>query len=211
MLKMTYQCLAFWSTCVRCKLPGALCEVAKHNFEMLAQKLKDSIKHQNDEMDRAKKAKAEADQARSTAEGELATATKMLNEGEKMLSDLQNDCMTKATEFDTEQKERGEELEALATAKSILEEKTGGAGDRTYSFLQVQASSKSKAKVRGAAAGACEGRAGVFLIVALAGECCRSLRRLLRRARTSSRSCSRSRRRTARRSWRSSRRAFATR
>merc|ERR550537_1907056 len=50
--------------------------VAKHNFEMLAQKLKDSIKHQNDEMDRAKKAKAEADQARSTAEGELATATK---------------------------------------------------------------------------------------------------------------------------------------
>jgi uncharacterized coiled-coil DUF342 family protein len=120
--------------------------VAKHNFEMLAQKLKDSIKHQNDEMDRAKKAKAEADQARSTAEGELATATKMLNEGEKMLSDLQNDCMTKATEFDTEQKERGEELEALATAKSILEEKTGGAADRTYSFLQVQASSRSKAK-----------------------------------------------------------------
>jgi len=120
--------------------------VAKHNFEMLAQKLQDSIKHQNDEMDRAKKAKAEADQARSTAEGELATATKMLNEGEKMLSDLQNDCMTKATEFDTEQKERGEELEALATAKSILEEKTGGAADRTYSFLQVQASSRSKAK-----------------------------------------------------------------
>jgi len=116
--------------------------VAKHNFEMLAQKLNDEVKHQNDEMDRAKKAKAESSQAKATAEGELATSTKMLNEGTKMLSDLQNDCMTKATEFDTEQKERGEELEALATAKSILEEKTGGAGDRTYSFLQVKMSTK---------------------------------------------------------------------
>jgi len=121
--------------------------VAKHNFEMLAQKLKDSIKHQGEEMDRAKKAKAESETAKAEAEGELAHATKLFNEGEKMLSDLQNDCMTKATEFDTEQKERGEELEALATAKSILEEKAGGAGDRAYSFLQVAASSRSKAKV----------------------------------------------------------------
>merc|ERR1719473_2404432 len=99
-------------------------------------------------MDRAKKAKSEGSEAKSVAEGELATATKMLNEGEKMLSDLQNDCMTKATEYDTEQKERGEELEALATAKSILEEKTGGATDRTYSFLQVKASTRAAAKAQ---------------------------------------------------------------
>merc|ERR1719473_1491763 len=97
-------------------------------------------------MDRAKKAKSEAEAAKAKAEGELAEATKMLNEGEKMLSDLQNDCMTKATEFDTEQKERGEELEALATAKSVLEEKTGGAGDRAYSFLQIKATSRAQAK-----------------------------------------------------------------
>ena len=62
---------------------------------------------------------------------------------------MQNDCMTKATEFDTEQKERGEELEALASAKSILEEKTGGAGDRAYSFLQVKVSTKARALASG--------------------------------------------------------------
>merc|ERR1719395_507062 len=97
-------------------------------------------------MDRAKKAKSEAEAAKAKAEGELAEATKMLKEGEKMLSDLQNDCMTKAEEFDTEQRERGGELEALATAKSVLEEKTGGAGDRAYSFLQVMTSTRAKAK-----------------------------------------------------------------
>jgi len=122
--------------------------VAKHNFDMLAQKLNDEVKHQNDEMDRAKKAKSEANAAAAKADGELATATKMLNEGSKMLSDLQNDCMNKATEFDTEQKERGEELEALATAKAILEEKTGGASDRTYSFVQVAMSSRAQLKAK---------------------------------------------------------------
>merc|ERR1719421_1743311 len=99
-------------------------------------------------MDRAKKAKSEAANAQATAEAELAQAQKMKSEGDKMLADLQNDCMTKATEFDTEQKERGEELEALATAKSILEEKTGGATERTYSFLQVTVSTRAKAKAQ---------------------------------------------------------------
>merc|ERR1719262_163067 len=111
---------------------------AKHNFEMLAQKLKDAIEHEGKELDGQKKDKAAAEEAKATAEGELAMATKALNEGDKMLEDLQNDCMTKATEDDTEQKERGEELEALESAKSILEEKTGGASDRSYSFLQVK-------------------------------------------------------------------------
>merc|ERR1719453_1088875 len=122
--------------------------VAKHNFEMLAQKLNDSIKHEGKQMDGQKKAKAEAEGANAKAEGELESATKAHNEGDKMLEDLQNDCMTKATAFDTEQKERGEELEALATAKSVLEEKTGGASDRTYSFLQLQATSRAAAKAK---------------------------------------------------------------
>merc|ERR550514_1955497 len=121
---------------------------AKHNFEMLAQKLKDSIEHQGKELDAAKKDKAEASEAKATAEGELSMATKALNEGDKMLEDLQNDCMTKATEYDTEQKERGEELEALESAKSVLEEKTGGASDRSYSFLQVKATSRAMMKAK---------------------------------------------------------------
>merc|ERR1719181_2007858 len=122
---------------------------AKHNFEMLAQKLKDQIAHENKEMDGAKTSKSASEEAEATAQGELAMATKALNEGEKMLSDLQNDCMTKATEYDTEQKEREEELAALAQAKDILEEKTGAAADRSYSFLQLAQRAESRAKARG--------------------------------------------------------------
>lgn len=73
------------------------------------------------------------------------------DQGAKMLSDLQNDCMTKATEFDTEQKSRDGELEALATAKSILEEKTGAAADRSYSFLQLHSGSKTRAGLKASA------------------------------------------------------------
>merc|ERR1719183_248880 len=68
-----------------------------------------------------------------------------LADDETHLKDLQQECMT-ASEEDTESKtSRAEELEALATAKKILEEKTGAASDRAYSFIQIGTVSKSKA------------------------------------------------------------------
>merc|ERR1719389_1243816 len=57
--------------------------------------------------------------------------------------------MTRAEEHEMEQKERAAELEALAMAKKILKEKTGGAAERTYdSFLQLQATTKTRARTR---------------------------------------------------------------
>ena len=41
---------------------------AKHNFDMLAQKLKDAIEHEGKELDGAKKDKSEASEAKATAE-----------------------------------------------------------------------------------------------------------------------------------------------
>merc|ERR1719506_3341777 len=95
-----------------------------------------------------KKAKAAAEEAKATAEGELETASKNLADDETHLKDLQQECMT-ASEEDTESKKaRAEELEALATAKKILEEKTGGASDRAYSFLQIGTVSKAGTKTK---------------------------------------------------------------
>merc|ERR1719387_3101152 len=54
--------------------------------------------------------------------------------------------MTKATDYETSQHSRSEELAALDKAKSILEEKTGGAADRTYSFIQLSSQSKTKTR-----------------------------------------------------------------
>merc|ERR1719456_21560 len=46
--------------------------------------------------------------------------------------------MTKAEDFELEMKSRGEELKAIAEAKKIITEMTGGAGSQTYSFTQEE-------------------------------------------------------------------------
>merc|ERR1719326_1614527 len=49
--------------------------------------------------------------------------------------------MTGAEDFEAETKSRGEELTALATAKKIIAEATGGAASQSYGFLQTSMSS----------------------------------------------------------------------
>merc|ERR1719453_90558 len=116
---------------------------AAFDFKMLKQKLEDAIAFGEKTLAETKKAKAAAEEAKAVAEGELETASKNLADDETHLKDLQQECMT-ASEEDTESKtSRAEELEALATAKKILEEKTGAASDRAYSFIQIGTVSKS--------------------------------------------------------------------
>jgi len=121
---------------------------AEFDFKMLKQKLEDAIANSDKELAEAKTEKAAAEEAKAEAEGELETAEKNLADDEKHLSDLKHECMAKAEEFGTSQKERGEELEALQKAKTILEEKTGGASDRAYSFVQVQVQTSSRTRSR---------------------------------------------------------------
>merc|ERR1719171_774354 len=56
--------------------------------------------------------------------------------------------MTKAEEYEVEMHDREGELEALALAKKILVEKTGGAADRAYSFVQVSMRASTRAKTQ---------------------------------------------------------------
>merc|ERR1719262_2092157 len=119
---------------------------AKFDFDLLKQKLEDAMANGDKQLAETKKEKAAAEEAKAVAEGELETSQKNLADDEKHLTDLHHECMTKATEFEESQHSRGEELEALEKAKTILKEKTGGAADRTYSFLQVKTESRTKAK-----------------------------------------------------------------
>merc|ERR1719352_463124 len=100
------------------------------NFEMLKQSLTDEIKFANKEMDEAK----------ATAEGDLDVTSKGLSEDVKALAELHHNCMTKASDFEAETTSRGEELKALATAKKIIKETTGGAAGQSYGFLQMSSS-----------------------------------------------------------------------
>merc|ERR1719502_2019060 len=118
------------------------------DFKMLKQKIEDAVAFGEKQLAETKKAKAAAEEAKATAEGELETAAKNLADDETHLKDLQQECMTSAEE-DTESKTaRAEELEALGTAKKILEEKTGAAADRAYSFIQIGTVSKAGTKTK---------------------------------------------------------------
>merc|ERR1719335_559765 len=119
-----------------------------HNFEILKQALTDEIKYGTEDLNKAKQCVSEAEEAKAVAEGDLAVTAKTLAEDVKSLADLHSECMTKAQEFEAETKSRDEELKALAEAKKVISESTGGVGSgesaeaQTYgleqmSFLQL--------------------------------------------------------------------------
>jgi len=111
-------------------------------YEMLKQGLEDEVKFANKEKTEAQQSKSASEEKKATAEGDLEITTKDLNEDIKALAELHHNCMTKAEEYEEETKSRGEELKALATAKKIIVETTGGAADQSYieeatSFMQT--------------------------------------------------------------------------
>merc|ERR1719486_1531296 len=115
---------------------------AVQNYQMLKQSLTDEIKFANKDMDKAKKGLAESQEKKAGAEGDLEVTSKDLAEDIKTKSTLHQDCMNGAEEFELSTKSRGEELNALATAKKIIKESTGGTAGQSYglnqiSFLQV--------------------------------------------------------------------------
>merc|ERR1712048_1473814 len=74
------------------------------------------------------------------AEGDLAVTSKDLKEDIETLATLHADCMKGAEDFETETKDRGEELKALATAKKVIAESTSGAdgaAEQTYGLNQM--------------------------------------------------------------------------
>ena len=67
----------------------------------------------------------------------LEVTSKDLAEDIETKSTLHQDCMDGAEEFELATKSRGEELGALATAKKVIAEATGGAAEQSYGLNQV--------------------------------------------------------------------------
>merc|ERR1711933_231900 len=115
---------------------------SKNNYEMLKQSLEDDIANAYKDMDAAKKSLAASGEATATAQADLTVTSKALAADIATLEDLHKDCLTKAQDFEAETKSRTEELKALAEARKILKETTGGAEAQTYglnqeSFFQI--------------------------------------------------------------------------
>merc|ERR1719472_445078 len=117
---------------------------SQHSFEMLAQSIKGELAADKKELNAAKTTKAASSEVKATAEADLGMTEKMLAEGKTYLSDLSQDCQTKAADGEVSTKARAEELQALSDALKIIKEKTGGATSRAYDFFEVKAKSKSK-------------------------------------------------------------------
>merc|ERR1740120_26586 len=104
---------------------------------MLKQSLEDELNYGNKEMDESKKGVAESSEQKASSQGNLDVTSKELAEDAKAKGTLHQDCMSKASAFEAETKSRGEELQALATAKKIIIEATGAAALDQVAFVQV--------------------------------------------------------------------------
>merc|ERR1719189_1082831 len=109
---------------------------ARHNYEMLRQSLNDEIAYANDELADAKKGVAAGTEKKVSAESDLGVSSNELDDDIKTKGSLHQACVAKATSYEAETRSRGEELAALAKAKAIIEEATGGAGFEQVSFVQ---------------------------------------------------------------------------
>merc|ERR1719217_1022160 len=119
---------------------------SQHNYDLLKQELDDSIKFGGKELDKTKKDQAAAAETKAVAEGDLEVTKKGLAEDMAQLAQTHHECMTKAQDFELATKSRGDELKALAEAKKIILEMTGGAAGQTYSFLQAAVESSLRTR-----------------------------------------------------------------
>merc|ERR1719263_1502505 len=93
---------------------------AKQAYEMLMQGLNAQVDQAKSDVNIKSETKSKKLQAKATAEGDVADTTTTHKEDEKYLSDLTATCEQKATDFESRQQLRAEELEAIAKAIEIV-------------------------------------------------------------------------------------------
>jgi hypothetical protein len=120
---------------------------ALYNFQLLKQSLQDQIRFAENDSAAARKSRAESQQRKATAEGDLAVTSKDLAEDMHALSILHSDCMTKAQTFEAETVSRGEELTALASAKKTIAATSGGAVRQSYGLNQMSLLQVTRSKL----------------------------------------------------------------
>jgi len=111
-----------------------------NHFQMLKQSLEDAIRVETGELNDARNDIAASQGRKSAATADLRVTASDLAADKEAKAALQHNCMAKASTFQAETKSRGEELKALAEAKKVIEEATGGASLAQMSFLQMSRS-----------------------------------------------------------------------
>merc|ERR1711972_1069616 len=93
---------------------------SKHAYDMLMQDLKAQIEQATQDRGEKAETKAKKLQAKADATGDLTDTTTTKEADEKYLADLTATCQQKASDFESLQQLRAEEIEAITKAIEIL-------------------------------------------------------------------------------------------
>lgn len=118
-----------------------------HEYQKMKLQLTTRVDTETKELEAAKKTAAKAQEVRAETEGKLRVVTKSLEENEEAISQLQSDCMSRATEFQTEVADRKAEMESLTAARKRLEEVVQEASSGS-SAIQTSESAPSLLQVK---------------------------------------------------------------
>merc|ERR1740139_1814479 len=128
---------------VKEKAEGQLSELRKsevntrHNFDLLKQSLEDQTAADTKHMKEEKAGKAEAEEKKAGAQGDLDVTSKELASSEKQLATARGTCLQIAADHEATVAARKEELKVITEARRVLTETSSGAVAQTYSFVQV--------------------------------------------------------------------------
>jgi len=136
---------------------------AQHEFEMLVQDLTAEIGDATKDRDEKAAIRAKKLEAKAAAEAELAETILTRDADQKYLDDLTATCAKKATDFESRQQLRAEEIEAIEKAIEIIsgEAVTGNAEKHLPTLVQTSAASLSQLRADGRSP--TQGRASLYL------------------------------------------------
>merc|ERR1719399_292483 len=128
---------------------------AKHAYDMLMQDLNAQIAQGEKDRDEKAESKATALQAKADAEGDLKDTTTTRDEDQKYLDELVATCEQKASDFESRQQLRAEEIEAIEKAIEIISSGAVAGNAEKHlptlvqtSFAQLRADGRSPSQAR---------------------------------------------------------------
>jgi uncharacterized protein YoxC len=137
----------------------------KNAYEQIMQQLVDNTENANHEISKKTELRARTEKHKADAEGDLATTTKERDADTDYLDEMTALCTQKRNDFESRQKLRAEELEAVAKAAEIIaSNEVRGTGEKYLpSAVQVQARGTAFSQLRSDQQSPLQGRIAAFL------------------------------------------------
>merc|ERR1719454_1758280 len=136
---------------------------ARHAFEMLMQDLKAQIEQATQDRDEKAATKAKKLQAKADAEGDLQDTITTRDADAKYLADLTATCEQKASDFESRQQLRAEEIEAIEKAIEIISSAAVSGNAEKHLPTLLQSKTTSLAQLRADARSPVQQRAAEYL------------------------------------------------